>query len=187
MIEPNEMTASSSDWYKYYMSTQGEFFANETPIERQFLCAYFSILRAFGEDLSETRDQFVDFYDSQAEHQPFTPLHVPQYNILIPQFGVGRYRVDFLIGRIGYDVIFEKNEDGVIGEGTEILRKYPWIIVECDGHDYHERTKEQAAHDKSRDRFLVAEGYRVMRFTGYEIYRDPLKCAREVYLLLSST
>lgn len=72
-----------------------------------------------------------------------------------------RYRADFVVG----------------------LTEYPSatrIVVECDGHDFHERTKEQAARDRKRDREMQAAGYRVFRFTGSEIYRDPFKCADEV-------
>ncbi len=58
------------------------------------------------------------------------------------------------------------------------------IAVECDGHDFHEKTKEQAAHDKKRDRFLVSQGIIVMRFTGSEIWADPLQCANEVTRIL---
>lgn len=54
------------------------------------------------------------------------------------------------------------------------------VIVECDGHDFHERTKEQARRDRSRDRGLQAAGWSVFRFTGAEIWEDPLKCARQV-------
>jgi len=54
------------------------------------------------------------------------------------------------------------------------------LIVECDGHDFHEKTKQQAAHDKKRDRFMTVSGYGVLRFTGSEIYRDPIGCVREV-------
>jgi very-short-patch-repair endonuclease len=54
------------------------------------------------------------------------------------------------------------------------------IVVECDGHDFHERTKEQAERDRSRDRRLQEAGYVVFRFTGREIYRDPFKCAEQV-------
>jgi very-short-patch-repair endonuclease len=54
------------------------------------------------------------------------------------------------------------------------------IAIECDGHDFHERTKEQAEHDRSRDRALGKAGWLVLRFTGREIHRDALKCAEEV-------
>lgn len=73
------------------------------------------------------------------------------------QHQIGPYRVDFMIER----------------EGRR-------IVVECDGHDFHERTKEQAERDKSRDRELTALGYTVMRFTGSEIWRNPFAAAQEV-------
>lgn len=63
------------------------------------------------------------------------------------------------------------SEDGVVSQ----------LAVECDGHDFHERTKEQAARDRSRDRRLQSAGYEVYRFTGSEIYRSPLGCARQIF------
>lgn len=54
------------------------------------------------------------------------------------------------------------------------------LVVECDGHNFHERTKEQAAHDRTRDRAMTEVGFTVFRFTGSEIYRDPVKCAKQV-------
>lgn len=62
-----------------------------------------------------------------------------------------------------------------------VAQEISYLVVECDGHDYHERTKEQAAKDRSRDRNLQMSGYTVFRFTGYEIYRAPLKCAKQVF------
>lgn len=53
------------------------------------------------------------------------------------------------------------------------------VIVECDGHEFHEKTKEQAAKDKQRARMLVLEGYIVLNYTGSEIWGSPFKCARE--------
>lgn len=63
----------------------------------------------------------------------------------------------------------------------EIIGTFEYVcIVECDGHDYHERTKEQAARDRSRDRAFQSIGIPVFRFTGSEIHEDATKCAREV-------
>lgn len=59
--------------------------------------------------------------------------------------------------------------------------RFPNLIIECDGHDYHEKTKEQAKRDKRRDRKLQSAGYRIMRFTGSEIYSSPHKCVRELF------
>jgi hypothetical protein len=55
------------------------------------------------------------------------------------------------------------------------------LIVECDGHDFHERTKEQAANDRSRDRAAMLAGFEVFRFTGSELWRDPWGCGKQIY------
>jgi very-short-patch-repair endonuclease len=54
------------------------------------------------------------------------------------------------------------------------------LVIECDGHDFHERTKEQAAKDRARDRGLQEKGYNIFRFTGSEIWRDPMGCVEQV-------
>jgi very-short-patch-repair endonuclease len=60
------------------------------------------------------------------------------------------------------------------------------VIVELDGHDFHERTPEQAQSDKSRDRELQAMGWRVLRYTGREVLRSPVECLHEVERLVES-
>ena len=62
----------------------------------------------------------------------------------------------------------------------------PWakgkpIAIECDGHDFHEKTPEQAARDKARDRALTEAGWTMLRFTGREIHRDSRACADQVW------
>jgi len=54
------------------------------------------------------------------------------------------------------------------------------LAIEIDGHDFHEKTKEQAASDRARERSIVREGYTMMRFTGSEIFRNPRACVNEV-------
>jgi hypothetical protein len=63
---------------------------------------------------------------------------------------------------------------------TKIGGNWRRVIVECDGHEFHEKNKEQAARDKRRGRMLVLEGYIVLNYTGSEIWGNPFKCAREV-------
>lgn len=55
------------------------------------------------------------------------------------------------------------------------------LLVECDGHTYHDRTKEQAAKDRQRDRSLKLTDYEVIRFTASEIMSDPEGCALETF------
>jgi very-short-patch-repair endonuclease len=79
-----------------------------------------------------------------------------------PQHHVGRYRVDYLV-------------TGYRNQPTKVTR----VAVEIDGHDFHERTKEQAARDKKRDRFMQGEGLIVLRFAGSEVWADPVGCAAQ--------
>jgi len=79
------------------------------------------------------------------------------------QARVAEYRVDFLL-------LVESFHES----------KARFIAVECDGHDFHEKTKEQARRDRSRERAIQAAGITVLRFTGSEIFRDANRCASEV-------
>jgi len=54
------------------------------------------------------------------------------------------------------------------------------IVVECDGHAFHEKTKEQAARDKKRDRVILQAGFPVMRFSGSEIFNDTPGCIEQI-------
>lgn len=77
--------------------------------------------------------------------------------LLVPQFKWDSYRIDWL------------------------YRAPPIsIFVECDGRDFHERTKYQAARDRQKDRRIQQAGYIVLRFTGSEIFKAPLDCAQQI-------
>jgi very-short-patch-repair endonuclease len=97
-------------------------------------------------------------------------LHGPAAKVvLVPQARLGKYRADFLV--VAKDYTGHPDFDS------------PRIafVIECDGHDYHERTKEQAARDKSRDRALATAGLTVLRFTGSEIWTRPRDCADQAW------
>ncbi len=49
------------------------------------------------------------------------------------------------------------------------------LVVELDGHEFHQRTKDQVSRDKKRDRAIVTRGWRVIRFTGSEIWDEPVR------------
>ena len=59
------------------------------------------------------------------------------------------------------------------------------IAVECDGH-WHEKSKEQAARDKRQERGVTFAGWRPLRFTGSEIWRDHKACASYVSKLANN-
>lgn len=138
----------------------------ESPIEEMFLATVFAQnidnhafpVHLYGDQ--NRRNVAGDTYDDSREL--FHGAH------LWPQAKIGNYRVDFLFVNIGK-------------QGRRL------VVVECDGHDFHERTKEQAGRDKARDRYLVSRGIIVLRFTGSEIYRDPWVCWTETFNVLWDT
>lgn len=81
--------------------------------------------------------------------------------ILANQAKLGPYRADFFIKAPGQR-----------------------MVIECDGHDFHDRTKEQAARDRRRDRMFLSCGAYTVRFTGSEIYANVTGCVCEVFEIL---
>lgn len=82
----------------------------------------------------------------------------PQKPIITPK---GTYQVDFLIR-------YSK-------KGTDVK-----VAIECDGHDFHEKTKLQVVRDKSRERAIVSSGITVLRFSGSEIFNNARRHVQEV-------
>lgn len=84
--------------------------------------------------------------------------------VLDNQVKVGKYRVDFLFKII------------------EFGQKKPFCqyVVECDGHEFHEKTKEQVEKRNRRDRFLESKGYTVIHLSGSEIYNNPQQALYDV-------
>lgn len=85
-----------------------------------------------------------------------------------------------VLGFVTQEKIEKFRVDFVITVRNRHSGSFKRMVVECDGHDFHERTKEQARKDRSRDRRLQELGFTVYRFTGAELYRDPVKCAQDV-------
>ncbi len=84
------------------------------------------------------------------------------------QFVVGEYRADFFV-----EMIDRRDQ-------TTWLQ----LAIECDGHEFHERTKAQARRDRARDRWMQINKIMVLRFTGQEIWEDPIACASQVFMVI---
>lgn len=141
----------------------------ESPLE---LRALFPMMKHFMAEPSYWIDDDLCLQGFVQEFQPkiYPVVITPQKAICVPDH---TYRVDYLVR-----VYSTKNDDGLI---THPLLK---VVVEIDGHDWHERTKEQAARDKERDRNLQIEGYRTLRFTGSEVNREVWCVAGETLGLI---
>jgi len=80
--------------------------------------------------------------------------------LIVPQYPWNGYRIDFAF-------VMPDFKNGL-------------TFVECDGHQFHERTPDQAARDRSKDRKAQEAGIPILRFTGREIYRDPVACVDQI-------
>lgn len=91
---------------------------------------------------------------------------------LVPQYSVevrgSRYRLDFAA----------RQRFGASYSAPDALR----VAIELDGHDFHERTREQVAKRNSRDRDLAFAGWTVFHFFGSEFHRDPEHCVWSIML-----
>lgn len=57
------------------------------------------------------------------------------------------------------------------------------ISFELDGHEYH-KTKEQRTNDARRERDFQKAGWKVIRFTGTEIFQNARRCALDAMELI---
>lgn len=60
------------------------------------------------------------------------------------------------------------------------------LAIECDGHEFHEKTKEQVEYRNERDLELKKHGIDVLHFSGSQIYNNPFKCALQIVELIVS-
>jgi very-short-patch-repair endonuclease len=129
----------------------------ESPIEVMFGAAFIFSMNAIMPAIG--RRCLAYLFD---ENRKLEPVVLGQWK-LVPQHKWEKYRIDFALFT---------------------ALPYP-IFVECDGHDFHERTKEQAARDREKDRSIQAAGIPILRFTGSEIYASAQDCAFQLYRFAS--
>lgn len=142
----------------------------ESPIEEAMLCALCTSAHEHVDNVRYKRRNFIfgDFND--------------QTDLLLiePQAKLGEYRADFLLTYTC--MVPDPESERKLKDGTSIYGVKDatfQLIVECDGHDFHDRTKEQASKDRKRDRDLKKLGFEVFRYTGSDIWKNPISCASE--------
>lgn len=102
-------------------------------------------------------------YECEANLSNYCVWLEPQYEIMC---GKKKYVVDFLV---------------MLEDFTSEEPNLETIVIECDGHEFHERTKEQVRRDNERQLSLKMNGYDVVRLSGSQIYNDPMGCAEKIY------
>lgn len=98
------------------------------------------------------------FYEAAMLADPFLATCLSaQQSVTTPDF---TYRVDFMLA---------------YGDVS--------VAIELDGHDSH-KTVEQRTHDARKDRYMSSKGITVLRYTGTEVWRNPISCVREIGKLI---
>jgi very-short-patch-repair endonuclease len=125
--------------------------------------------------LAERKKSFAEYQNYKVQHinstlSMLTPIEQIMYLDLVDlldEIGARNYRfsIQEKIGKYTVDFLLVYNPVS----NPEVVKN---IVIECDGHDYHERTKEQAAHDRERDRYFIKNGYILLRYTGSQIVNN---------------
>jgi very-short-patch-repair endonuclease len=139
--------------------------STESPIEKVFLLA----LSVVGYNYTDQIIYRLDGQDYGDTYREFSSRLLIQ-----PQSKIGQYRVDFLLTHETY--LSELNTDHRV---SALRYAKEELIVECDGHQFHERTKHQARYDRRKDRALQELGFKIFRYTGSEIWDDAFHCAHQ--------
>ena len=138
----------------------------ESPIEQLFLSALTALLKVNdleGKELPVTRDIFFR-----------RGISIEQ------QKTIGKYRVDFCLSYTG-NVIVDCKQGSIFPN----FREEKKIVVELDGHEFHERNQRERKYEKARDRYMQKLGYKVFRYTGSEIVKNPMVAALECMAFLT--
>lgn len=128
----------------------------ESPVEQIFLAAAIDYFGLIYND-HEKRGQAPFSAEYPAADGIFTILVEPQREIVSLD---AKYRADFFFSLYRF----------ASGGHPNLWGK---TVVEIDGHDFHEKTKQQASRDKKRDRDLLAMDIFTLRFSGSDVYNDP--------------
>ena len=116
---------------------------------------------------------FAVAFSDRSRVEIFAPDNVPKNPCrrvvcFIPQLKVGRYRLDFGV------LFFDHGK-----------RLHKWA-VECDGRDWH-TMPDQIENDRSRDKNLGSDGWRVIRFRGDIIHHIGRGAADRVHIEIDAT
>lgn len=73
-----------------------------------------------------------------------------------------------------WTLYYSGDEEYIDGYKPDFTLEYSCYqaAIEIDGHDFHEKTKEQASYDKKKDRCYIKNGYLPFHFTGSDIYHS---------------
>lgn len=152
---------------------------------------------AFSKLLADHQSQVIDWawdeYNTlmDACESPIEELMVPHLLMMKPEMcgrrwgGNGDHRVEMQL--LAQHVVGDFRVDfALIVRPVFDARPALQIAIECDGHEWHDATKEAAERDKRRTNALQIAGWNVLRFTGSEITRNAAECAERIERMINA-
>ena len=149
-VAASHVARAEEDWWNQQGYSELMDLPITSPIEQLFYVAMKALVRGINEEFNPQADS--------DDGGPVGPCGV----YLVPQHKIGRYTVDFLLYQRG------------CGPDDRMS-----VVIELDGHAFHDKDANQRAYEKGRDRFLVKKGHRVLHWTGSEVVADPFAVAHE--------
>lgn len=145
--------------------------------------------RTIGEDLAELAGKF----DQPTEWEDYKEVETSSL-LIAPQQKISstNIRVDLLVAlqaqRISQATGELVHEDAVNDwlAGNQFDTYVVKAAIECNGHDFHEKTKEQVTRDNERRNTLSDLGITMYEFSGTDINASPVGVGNRILSSLSS-
>ena len=94
------------------------------------------------------------------------------------------------VSKTSVELTFEKQSGdfdfyGYIPDFTiSVNGYYSGYVIEIDSYQWHEKTKEQAILDKKKDRAYLKLDFIPIRFSGLEVFHEPMKCIQDLFEII---
>lgn len=166
LLEKSSHIVAKHEEETFFDSTYCDLTDCESPIEQIFLIAF--------KTMATINDFKPQYFDVKRD------IWIEAGVSIVTQARIGDYRVDFLLQYSGPAAVVDAEHKTTISEQEQRC-----IVVELDGHRFHERDERQRRYEKRRDRTLQKLGYKVFHYTGSELFKAPFKVAAECLSFLT--
>jgi hypothetical protein len=132
-------------------------------------------------DLANFKKFFQEKYIDTGEYTQVDYLEVCEHYYIVKNFTFNSYHVTLQpeFPNLKIDNKSIRPDILVWCPGNKKIK----LIVECDGFQFHS-SKDSFINDRKRDSLLQLKGYDVIRYSGSEIFRDPVSVSEDLYKFL---
>lgn len=150
------------------------------------------VRRALDQGVEWYRDEMIEQFQTNIAAHCESPLEAAFLAWWLTVSRERRYEVDLLaqhevtvggeLFRLDFVIVPTTDQAALIAKAEKLNLIVQHVGIELDGHDFHERTKEQVTRRDRRDRILQDHNWRILHFSGSEFHGDPVACIDAAYL-----